>query len=119
MAQGGIRAGSLNRKIDLYKEVVTSDSSGQEIRGYQYDFSLLSDARPLRGTERAQAGRVELATITYTFRTYYKEKISVKHKVKFNGEFFDIQSLAPMGNLNRRFMEIFAELRGASTLVIV
>lgn len=118
MVEGGKRAGTLRRKIDLYKKTITENSSGQEVASYSYDFSLMSDPKPIRGTERSKSGREEMATLAFNFLTYFKKELTATHKVKFNGDFYDIQGIAPMGGMNRRFVEIYAELLDQSKLVI-
>lgn len=118
MGIGGVKAGSLNRKIDLYKQIRTADSSGQEVYSYCYDFSLMSNPRPLRSVERTKFSRDEIAITEFTFVTYFKKNISNTHKIKFDGNFFDIIGLAPMGANSRRFMEISAQILDQTTLVI-
>jgi SPP1 family predicted phage head-tail adaptor len=119
MSTGGIRAGTLNRKIEFFREVKTEDpDSGQEVRSFDFDFAAMADPRPVRGHERSQYGREEIAVRLVNFRVFYKETISATHKIRFNGEFYDIQSIAPMGSLNRRFVEILGEIIDASSIVV-
>lgn len=118
MAHGGIKAGALNRKIDFYIPTSAVDYTGQEVKTFALDFSAMSDVRPIRGRERMQHGREEMATLLYSFRIHFTPRLTVNHRVLFNGDYFDIQSFSPMGSLNRRMIEFVGELIDASKIVI-
>jgi head-tail adaptor len=52
------------------------------------------------------------------FRVRYKGSISATHIIKINGQFWNIQNLAPLGRLNRDIVEIMAEQLDVSKVVI-
>lgn len=119
MTHGGIKAGSLNRKIELYKPVNTIDPSGQEIHAYSFDFEAFAAVDFLRGKEKMQHGREEMSTILANFKIRFTPKLLVTHRIKFNGDFYNIQSFAPMGSMNRQLIEVLGELLDASKIVIM
>lgn len=118
MTQGGIRAGTLNRKIEFYKPNISTDNSGQQINTYVLDFFAMAAVNPVRSVERMRHGREEMATLLYRFKIHFTPRLKVTHRVKFNGDFFDVQGFAPMGTMNRRFIEFVGELIDASQIVI-
>lgn len=120
MSQGGIRAGSLNVKVDYYKQTSTVDpESNQQIHGMAFDFSKMCDPRPIRGLERTQHGRENMAIITVSFRCYFDPRVTVTHSIRWEGNFYNIKGFAPMGTMNRRFMECLGELIDADKIVIL
>lgn len=118
MAQGGIRPGRLNRKVEFYRQVNVVDDAGQETHSWTLDFSAMCDVRFVRGSEMSRHGREEMATILATFTMYFNRSFTVKHRAKFNGDFYDVQNFAPAGSLNRRHMSFTGELIDASQMVI-
>jgi SPP1 family predicted phage head-tail adaptor len=118
MSHGGLRTGTLNRKIDFYKIALTTDSHGQAVESFTFDFSAMADVRPIKGSERAKHDRSEMTTLYYLFKIHFTPKVKVTHKILFNGDYFNIQGFAPMGSLNRRFIELTGELLDASKIVI-
>lgn len=114
----GIQSGRLNRKIDFYRQVSTKSRTGQMVHTYTFDFSAMSAVYPMRGNERTKHEREEMATMLFKFKTYFNPRVSVTHKIKFDGNFFDIQGFAPMGSMNRRVIEFTGELIDASKVVL-
>lgn len=113
-----IRAGRLNRKVDIYRQVIVTDDYGDsasttlELRG-----SAWASVRASTGTEKMQFGREESATIMYSLEIRFNKDIEVTDQILFNGYYMNIVSIAPRGRLNRETVEVYCEVLEVSKLV--
>lgn len=116
---GGIAAGKLNRLIEFWRYPIVIDSNGQETLGPgEFDFEAWAQVSSIRGREQTKFGREEMAMMLMIFKVRFNPRVSAKHKVKFNGIFYDIQSMSPMGRLNRELIEITAQQLDMSSIVV-
>ena len=102
--------GRLDRFIEIYEPQKTLDAAGQE----QIEWVLFHDAfaRPnaITGKERWMSGR-EINKRTVRFIIRYFDGIHEEMIVRYEGEDYDIIGVLPIGNRNRRFLEITTEYR--------
>lgn len=117
---GGIAAGKLDRLIEFWKFPKIFDDNGQEVPSPtgELDFKAWAAVSSIRGREQTKSGREEMAMMLMIFKIRFNSKVSALHKVKFNGIFFDIQSMSPMGRRNRELIEITAQQLDMSTIVV-
>lgn len=115
---GGVRAGSLDRKLEVYKLVTVQDDAGQEVKSLTLDFYAWGRVNYIRGKEKMQYGREEIQIELATFKVRFTSRLTATHKFKFNGNYWDIQSMAPMGRLNREFIEAMCEHMDVSKIVL-
>lgn len=115
---GGIRAGELNRRVELWAMATTEDETGQNVKSYSKDFDAWAQVKFVRGSEKTKSGREEMQTVYARFKIRFKPQLKATHLIKFNGDFYNIQSMAPMGRLLRDLVEIEGELLDVSTLVL-
>ena len=118
MSYGGARAGTFNRKVDFYRQTDTQDESGQKAHGYVYHFSKMMDVTSSKGAEKTQSEREELAKVYLRFRGHFDSRLTVLHKAKFDGNYYDVQNFAPVGTSNRRVVVFTGELIDAINIVI-
>lgn len=112
-----IRAGRLNHKVEIYQQTTTTDNTGQPVKTFTSKGYAWAAVRSMTGSEKANSGREEMATIIYAFELRYSGTLTVTDKIKYNGYMWDIQSLAPRGRMNRDTIEVIAECLEVSTIV--
>lgn len=115
---GGHRAGLRNRKIEFHAPSTSTDHTGQEIKTYALAYSMMAQVRGLRGAEMSRFMRIEAAREVKAFTVHYTDRIDVRQRIKYNGKFFDILEFAEGGNMNRRFVTIYAEVLETSGIEI-
>jgi len=120
-----IKAGDLNRKIEIYRikehldsdgkvildeagQPVEVDQAGQPKKTLEFLSFAWASVRPVRGYEKMQHGREEMATMQYTFKIRFNN-LKASDLLKLDDAFWEIQSMAPMGRLNREIIEVLAE----------
>ena len=106
----GFAAGKFNRLLEFYLAPKVKDSNGQMVPGTPaLDFKGWGSVTAIRGREQTKYGREEMAMMLMVFKVRFNKKISTEHLIKFNGIFFDIQSLSPFGRRNWEYLEITAQ----------
>ncbi|GAB3324327.1 hypothetical protein GCM10027299_21520 [Larkinella ripae] len=102
MAQQRFQSGMLDRKVIPQKPIESRSGSGQEVVDYQdQPFIWANRKDELAGvSEDSPANRVTaISMVTFTIR--YRADITVKWRLKSDGDTFDIQHIAPIGRMDR------------------
>ena len=107
---GGIRAGALDRRVEILKLASTIDAvSGEAVKSYSRRAFTWANIRSIGGYEKMRSGREDLATKMNLFRIRYRADIETTDIIVFNGAHWGVQSLAPGGRRNREWIEVMAE----------
>jgi len=113
-----IRAGRLNRKVEVFKQVTITDDYGDassttlQSKGFAW-----ASVKAINGSEKMQYGREEVASIMYSLEIRFNKDIEVTDKILYNGYYMDIVSIAPRGRLQREVVEVMCEIIDVSKLV--
>jgi SPP1 family predicted phage head-tail adaptor len=96
MALKGLKAGSLDRKIDLLKRITFKDGSGQTREYYKLFLSCNASVEELQSKEVFEA---EMLTLPFfkVFKIRYAKGISELMKIRYDSEFFDVHSVTEIG----------------------
>lgn len=113
----GIVAGALNRKVDFYRAIKTTDHTGQAVVSYSLDFSAMAKVSPVRGSELARYGRVGAATQLLRFQIYYRTNLTTEHRIRYNGNDYNIDTFFAEGDMQRRYVTIIAEILELNQIV--
>lgn len=86
------RAGLLNRRLTLLKEVRSQDASGEEVRTYEPHATCAASKKALTGRERHEAQQVA-AEVDMEFRVRYRRDVVATMRVQDDdGNLFDVQA---------------------------
>lgn len=104
-----MRAGALDRRITIERNTPTHDAdSNEEVASWGTLATVWAQAKPLRGSERFEADR-ENAERTVTFRIRHRTDIDEEMRIVFDGDNYDIESIAEIGRSEG--LEIIATAR--------
>jgi SPP1 family predicted phage head-tail adaptor len=91
-----LRAGLLDRRIVLERRSETVDTSGQAVEVYDPIGTVWARVEPLGGREGfGQQQWVAVGDVRFTIR--FRDDITPLHRVSYNGQFFDVVSVAEEG----------------------
>ena len=104
-----MRAGDLDRSIDIQTSTATQNSVGEPILTWA-DVASAVPARvmPTRGGERFTAQQVVGDAVT-TFRIRYRTGVTVRNRIVYDGKNWDIRDVREIGR--REGLEIDATAR--------
>lgn len=94
--------GKLNKRITLQRFEKIKDSEGIVTEAWNDVATVWASAEPLRGREYFAAAAVNREN-TVRFRIRYKPDVSSDMRIKYDGRFFDIQSVI---DVNERHKEL-------------
>jgi SPP1 family predicted phage head-tail adaptor len=106
MALKGIKAGTLDRKIDILSPLSSQDESGQPIYTYALYHACAAAVEEPNAKEVFEADMLSLPFFKY-FILRFKKGVNELMKIQYNGEFYDIHSVAEVGR--RQGQRILAE----------
>lgn len=103
-------AGMLDRKINIEQLVVTRDGMGSAIEQYSTQYANVpANMKPFTGREKYKVESArEMTYKQYKFTIRYIAGLTQKHRILFEGEYYDILFIADIGR--RQDVEILAQL---------
>lgn len=101
-----MRAGKMDRLIQIDKLVSTRDTFGAEVPQWQKLCSVWCEVVSERGQEKLESAQ-EVARDNLLFRIRYRTDVKRSYRIQYNREFYDIKSITEIGR--RDGLEIFAE----------
>ncbi len=107
---GSLRAGDLDRRIDLRKQLAGADEHGQPNGQWMTMATVWASFKPATGREFV-ASRAAQAIVDGTFRIRWRDDVKATWRIVFDGRDYDIQSLVEIGR--REGLEILAQARQA------
>ena len=108
--------GKLDRYIKILGVNKSRDSAGQEVLEFFTFYEGFSMVRAIFGKERFLSQR-EMAVRSYKFMVRYIDGVTEEMFIEYEGDYYDIVGLAPLGNRNRHWLEISCQYRKESPLV--
>lgn len=103
-----MRAGDLRHRVEIVRAAVTRDASGAEVKTWPTLAHRWAQVRPLNGQEQLQAQQAQ-ASMTHRIRIRYYEGLTVEDRIKFDGRFFDINSIADQDERHREMLLMCSE----------
>lgn len=103
-----MRAGKLDRTIDLQALTTTTDSFGEPIETWTTFASPAAAVMPNRGNERFTAQQV-VGDAVVTFKIRYRTDVSVLTRIVYDGRNWDVHDVREVGR--REGLEIDASAR--------
>jgi head-tail adaptor len=130
----GVHAGRLNRLVEIYEVEehldstgaakldeagfpIAMDETGFPSKKLNLKGKAWANVSPVRGNEKMRHGRAEMATMLYNFKIRF-QNLKASNVIKHDGAYWEIQSLAPMGRLNREVVEVLAEQIDMGNIVV-
>lgn len=104
-----MRAGAMDRQITIQRRVLTKDSVGQDVESWVTDATVWCQVIPVGGKERLTSAH-EVIEFDTRFRIRYRSSLDTTYRVVFEGQEFDIFSIAEIGR--REGLEIMGKCRG-------
>lgn len=106
-----MQAGKLRERVTIQREVVTRDTFGAEVNPWTDVATVWASVRPGASGERfiSAADQVQ-ATITHTVRVRYREGLSPKMRLKWEGRFLGIQSVVEPDGRKRELVLLCLEI---------
>lgn len=99
--------GSLNQPIVIEQNTpITSSGSGQLVDNWATFKNAMAAVNFNSGTEKEQS-EAAISTMTMTFTIRYFPGITVKMRVVYNGNYYNIRSIAPIGR--NRYLKLKGE----------
>lgn len=98
-----LRAGDLDRRIDIIAATESRSSSGALIQDWEHPrlvATVWAQRRDLRGAERFEEAKFD-ATVATRFRIRHRTDITPEHRVRERGVVYDIQSVTEAWELGR------------------
>lgn len=103
-----MRAGRLDRRIELQKNSPTQNTAGEEVDNWTELYTVWAEVIPVRGSER-YASQQDAAVIEEKFRIRYLSDITPKNRILYNSRIYDIKGVLEIGR--REGLEIHAKAR--------
>ncbi len=92
-----MRAGALDRRIEIQSYSATRDAIGGEVRFWTTTATVWAQKRDTAGRESEKAGREALAEVETVWRIRYCAGVSPKMRVKFGSQLWSIEAIAEIG----------------------
>lgn len=105
-------AGELDRRIDLYVQSESQSTSGAPEEKFAFRDSVWAKYKPVKGQEQIQADQFS-GDSWVTFIIRYRADIGVCDRVKFDGNFYDIEETSMLGT-RKEFLVITGRTRKLS-----
>lgn len=109
-----MRAGRLDREVEIEREVVTRDSDyGSAIKRYEFEAKVWAQYKPVP-TETAFAERFKAEAIralemaTFIIR-YYEGLSPIRHRLVMDGKRYNIKHVTDGGRHRARMLEVLGE----------
>lgn len=103
--------GRMRDQVTFQQETQSADGGGGYALGWanvDTDPTVWARVTPMRGGESVEAGQV-MAESMYKIVVRYRDDITEKHQLLWNGVPYNIRQVRNMDE-RRRFLEIFAEM---------
>lgn len=100
-----MQAGRLDRRIRIEEATTSADSFGQPLETWALVAEVWAELAPLKGGERWMAQQVTAETTT-RFRIRYRDDVTEKMRIVYDGAEYDIASVTEIGR--REGLEIMA-----------
>lgn len=93
-----MRAGKLDRRIEIQRKAVTYDTDGSPIEGWSTLATVWAQQRPNRGAERFAVRQV-VGTAVITFQMRYRADLALTNqdRIVYDGKTWDIADLREIG----------------------
>lgn len=106
-----MQAGKLRERVTIQREVVTRDSFGAEVNPWTNVATVWASVRPGASGERFIAAADQLqATITHAVRIRYREGMSPKQRLLWEGKLLGIQSAVDPDGRKRELVLLCLEI---------
>lgn len=102
-----IRVGELNRLITIKQPTFTQDGTGQEVPAWSNLASVYAKVKYDRGREGLSED-VEVNRLSRTFIIYFRDDVTEKMQIEYDGDTFDIIAINQIGY--REGLEIQTDL---------
>jgi len=103
-----MRAGALDRRIEIQRAEVVQDEYGQPIETWVTVADCAAEVRPLKGIERFTAEQLA-AHVDTRFRIRWLPDITPQNRIVFDGRAYDVQAVLELGR--RDGLELLARAR--------
>lgn len=91
-----MRAGTLNRRVQIQKPVTTTDADGTESIVWTNVSTLWANINELQGTDRLEAEQLQHPlTVQVTVRYQPSNKINPAMRVVYGNRVFEVHSVVP------------------------
>jgi SPP1 family predicted phage head-tail adaptor len=91
-----VKAGRLDRRVQLQSRVVTRNASGEDVVTYSVVGDVWAEKFDLRGREFYAAQQAK-ADVTTRWRIRWRSDVSVLHRLVYEGRSYDINAAAEIG----------------------
>lgn len=91
-----MRAGRMDRLITIQQRSDSQDSYGQPVPSWSTLAEVWADKKDVKASERF-ASEQRIAEQTTVFRIYWRDDVTAKMRVSYDGKVYDINGVAEIG----------------------
>jgi SPP1 family predicted phage head-tail adaptor len=98
-----MRAGTLNRRVQLQRPVTDVDAEGRTGDVWTAVATVWATVEPLQGREALLAAQAQ-TTLTHRVRIRYRTGVTARMRLVYGARIFDIQSVIDTGEARRELV---------------